>query len=104
VIAFHDPITIDFRAPTIAWHVADDGAIDPEGFQQLPGLPPTLDAMVAAFGQDATEPAVASVAATTSSPSPSGDDPWPTIIVIVLVSGCVLAVTLALGRRPRRAQ
>jgi hypothetical protein len=62
IVAFTDPATIDFRAPTIAWHIADDGTIDPEGFQQHPGLPRTLDAMLLAFGQDAIESASVPVA------------------------------------------
>jgi hypothetical protein len=71
VVAFHDPVTIDFRAPTIAWHVADDGTIDPEGFQQHPGLPRTLDAMVRAFGLDPTEGSP--VADPPAQPSAGGD-------------------------------
>jgi hypothetical protein len=54
VIAFADPRTDDFRAPTIAWHVAQDGVIDPERFQRYPGLPATLDAMLRYFGAPAT--------------------------------------------------
>ena len=59
VIAFADPATDDFRAPTIAWHVASDGAIDPENFQRYPGLPLTLAAMLEYFGAPATSTAPA---------------------------------------------
>jgi hypothetical protein len=40
VIAFSDPTTDDFRAPGVAWHVTDDGQIDPERYQQSPGALP----------------------------------------------------------------
>ena len=66
VIAFRDASTIDFRAPTIAWHIAPDGRVDPEGYQAAVGLPPTLDAMLAYFGVPAPGPASSS-----SSSSPS---------------------------------
>ena len=56
VIAFSDPSTIDFRAPTIAWHIAPDGRVDPEGYQPAADLPPTLDAMIAYFGAPASGP------------------------------------------------
>jgi hypothetical protein len=108
VVAFKDPITIDFRAPTIAWHVADDGTIDPEGFQRFPGLPGTLEAMVVAFGQDLAEPGVAPVAtpaAFQEAPRPSpGGDPWPTLMLTLAVAGCVVGGVVALRRRPGRAQ
>ncbi len=71
VIAFADPTTDDFRAPTVAWHVAADGIIDPEKFQQYPGLPPTLTAMLAYFGQSASPSASASASAPASPPAAS---------------------------------
>lgn len=49
VVAFSRPDTLDFRTPTIAWHVGEDGTIDPEGYGRVPGLPATLDAMIAYF-------------------------------------------------------
>src|ERR1700687_2332762 len=55
VIAFADPATDDYRAPTIAWHVTLDGRIDPERYQQYAGLPMTLAAVLDWFGLPATD-------------------------------------------------
>jgi hypothetical protein len=55
VIAFADPATDDYRAPTIAWHVTLDGRIDPERYQQYAGLPITLAAVLDWFGLPATD-------------------------------------------------
>jgi hypothetical protein len=90
VIAFHDPVTIDFRAPTTAWHVADDGAIDPEGFQQRPGLPATLDAMLVAFGQDPAE----SESEAATEPPPAAPEPIRSENNAVMLGG-VAALALA---------
>ena len=49
VVAFTDPTELDFRAPTIAWHVTAVGDIDPERYQQYPGTPQTLAAMLTWF-------------------------------------------------------
>jgi hypothetical protein len=49
VVAFTDPTTLDFRAQTIAWHVTAAGVVDPERYQQYPGTPQTLAAMLAWF-------------------------------------------------------
>ncbi len=76
VIAFSDASTIDFRAPTIAWHVAADGRIDPEGYQPFAGLPPTLDALLAAFGARGAA----------SGASPSGADTTVASAASVMVS------------------
>ena len=105
VVAFTDPATIDFRAPTIAWHVADDGTIDPEGFQQYPGLPRKLDSMLAAFGQDAIESASEPVAALLTPQAPRPDDP-PAALPVVIVGAAAtgLAVLILVARRRRRAQ
>ena len=106
IVAFTDPTTIDFRAPTIAWHVADDGTIDPEGFQQFPGLPTTLDAMLVAFGQDVTEPPATSdgISPTTAEPSPvSGSQAvLPAILAGAAITGIV--ALFIVGRRGRNAQ
>lgn len=73
VIAFSDPTTDEFRAPTIAWHVGSDGAIDPEGYQQYVGLPGTLPAMLAFFG-------LSSSVGPTTLPTVSGGPPaTPTV-------------------------
>jgi hypothetical protein len=105
VVAFTDPATIDFRAPTIAWHVADDGTIDPEGFQQYPGLPRTLDAMLLAFGQDATEPASAPGAALPSPPAPRPGDPPAALPVVIAGAAAIgLAALILFARWRRRVQ
>lgn len=105
VVAFTDPATIDFRAPTIAWHVADDGTIDPEGFQQHPGLPRTLDAMLLAFGQDGIESASAPVAAMPAPPAPGPDGPPAALpVVIGAVAATGLAVLFFFARWRRRTQ
>jgi hypothetical protein len=105
IVAFTDPTTIDFRAPTIAWHVADDGMIDPEGFQQFPGLPPTLDAMLVAFGQDANEPPAASVAVSVAMAEPSPDNGLQAVFAAVATGVAAAgAVAIVIVRRRRRAQ
>jgi hypothetical protein len=105
VVAFTDPATIDFRAPTIAWHVADDGTIDPEGFQQYPGLPRTLDAMLVAFGQDATESASAPVAALPTPPAPRPGDPPAALPVVIAGAAAIgLAALILFARWRRRVQ
>jgi hypothetical protein len=105
IIAFTDPATIDFRAPTIAWHVADDGTVDPEGYQQYPGLPRTLDAMLVAFGQDAIESASAPVAALPTTRAPRPDDPPAALPVVVAgATATGLAALIFLARSRRRAQ
>ncbi len=58
LIAFRDPSSLDFRSPTIAWHVTADGGIDPEGYQQFPGTPRTLRGVFAAFDLPATSTAL----------------------------------------------
>ena len=112
VVAFTDPTTIDFRAPTIAWHVAPDGTIDPEGFQPYVGLPPTLDAMLAAFGQAPLDPGASPAGAPAISPAPAspapatGDDGAPVVPVAVGL-GLGFAAVLGAGlvaRRRRPAQ
>ena len=55
VIAFHDPTSLDFRVPTYAWHVTADGRLDPERFQQVPGVPQTLGELEGYFGLPATD-------------------------------------------------
>jgi hypothetical protein len=105
IVAFTDSATIDFRAPTIAWHVADDGTIDPEGFQQYPGLPRTLDAMLVAFGQHPIQSASAPVAALPTSPAPRPDGPPPALPGVI--AGAVatgLAALILFARWRRRAQ
>ena len=104
IVAFTDPATIDFRAPTIAWHVADDGTIDPEGFQQHPGLPRTLDAMLLAFGQDAIESASALDGTLPTPQAPRPDDPPALPVVIAGAAATGLAALILLARRRRRAQ
>ena len=85
VIAFADPSTDDFRAPTIAWHVASDGTIDPERFQRYPGLPATLSAMLAYFALPATDMAASAHA--------SGGG--PDTLTIALLAGLVAAAFVA---------
>jgi hypothetical protein len=57
VIAFRDPPSLDFRSPTIAWHVSAGGRIDPEHYQQYPGTPRTLRGFFAALDLPATSTA-----------------------------------------------
>jgi hypothetical protein len=118
VIAFSDPSTDDFRAPTIAWHVAADGTIDPEGYQQYPGLPHTLDAMLAAFQTTPSSPAseAPTVAVPPTSPSSARPSVNPTTAPVPADSGpsrsslapvlglvlLVLAGAVALAWRTRR--
>jgi hypothetical protein len=104
IVAFTDPATIDFRAPTIAWHVADDGTIDPEGFQQHPGLPRTLDAMLVAFGQDAIESASAPDGALPTPQAPQPDDPPALPVVIAGAATTALAALILFARWRRRTQ
>ena len=109
VIAFADPSTDDFRAPTVAWHVAGDGTIDPERYQQYPGLPPTLEAMLAYFGinPSATDlltssPGVATPSPTVASSQPSVDSgPDMPALAAVLVAVITIAAIVVywLGRR-----
>jgi hypothetical protein len=55
VVAFTDTSTIA-RGVTFAWHVSASGAVDPERLDQFPGIPQTLDAMLAWFhGLPATD-------------------------------------------------
>jgi hypothetical protein len=84
VVAFAVPANDDFRAPTIAWHVAGNGAIDPEHYQRYPGLPLRLNAMLAYFGAPATStaPQVA------PSSSPAGQAP---LLAVVFVGAAWLA-------------
>jgi hypothetical protein len=49
VVAFTDPTELDSRAPTIAWHVTAAGVVDPERYQQYPGTPQTLAALLSWF-------------------------------------------------------
>jgi MYXO-CTERM domain-containing protein len=104
VVAFTDPATIDFRAPTIAWHVADDGTIDPEGYQRYPGLPRTLDSMLVACGQDAIESDAAPVAAPLATQAPLPDDPPPALPVVIAGAAAIGLAALILIARRRRAQ
>jgi hypothetical protein len=50
VVAFFVPSTIA-GGVTHAWHVTASGAVDPERLAQFPGIPQTLDAMLAWFGR-----------------------------------------------------
>ncbi len=105
IVAFTNPTTIDFRAPTIAWHVADDGTIDPEGFQQYPGLPRTLEATLVAFGQDAIESASAPVGVLLPTPqAPRPEDPPALPVVIAGAAATGLAALIFFARRCRRTQ
>jgi hypothetical protein len=92
VIAFDDPVTLDFRAGTIAWHVASDGRIDPEGYQQFPGLPPTLTAMLAYFAPPATS------TEDTSSRQGSG---FPLAAALLAISVSLVVAWGLVGRRKR---
>jgi MYXO-CTERM domain-containing protein len=112
VIAFSNPQTDDFRAPTVAWHVGPDGTIDPEGYQQLPGLPTTLGAMRAFFGAtEPTPPAVPSApgaaASADGSPSPTAQSSptGPTTSLPIgeaLLLAALLLAALAMGVLVRR--
>jgi hypothetical protein len=79
--------------------------VDPEGFQQFPGLPMTLDAMLVAFGQDANEPPAASAAVSLATAEPSPDNGsqavLPAVITGVAAAGVIAFVVV---RRRRRAQ
>ena len=89
VIAFAHPENDDFRAPTIAWHVARDGSIDPEGFQRYPGLPMTLAAMLRYFELPATDTAPVVVLGSTGM-----HDATPGVLIAAALVG------LWLGSRP----
>jgi hypothetical protein len=78
VIAFRDQSTIDFRAPTYAWIVGPNGAIDPRGLQRYPGLPATLDAMLTWFHVPAEPNQVFDTAA------PARDSPVPALVAIAV--------------------
>ena len=110
VIAFSNPTTDDFRAPTIAWHVAADGAIDPEGYQQYVGLPGTLPAMLSFFGlPSSTGPSAPPTASTGPSPTPAvtvapaaaADVPssWLPVALPILVAGAIAVLAGILVRR-----
>jgi hypothetical protein len=98
VIAFADLATIDFRAPTYAWIVAADGTIDPGRLQQYPGLPRTLDAMLAFFNitPGTSTPELENPA----SPSDPAALPWAAVAV---AGTAALGVAAALALRRRRA-
>jgi hypothetical protein len=101
VFAFTDQTTLDTRAPTMAWNVADDGILDPEGFQPTDGLPATLDELIAAFGQGPVEPAVA-LGLPLAAPQP--DDNPSAIFAALIAVGIGLLGALVLGQRWREAQ
>lgn len=85
VIAFANPATDDFRAPTIAWHVASDGAIDPEHFQRYRGLPLTLTAMLRYFDSPPTD------SAPVPGPTKTPDDA-PLLVVFVAAAGLLFGL------------
>lgn len=95
VIAFANPATDDFRAPTIAWHVGSDGSIDPEGFQRYPGLPLTLAAMLRYFEAPATDTAPTVVPGSTGA-----HDAAPGVLVLVALAGLWLGSRLHRQRAP----
>lgn len=106
VIAFKDPSTIDFRAPTTAWHIAPDGRVDPEGYQSAMGLPPTLDAMLVYFGVPASGPASSSssfspslIVSRTLTSSRIGD-----LAPLAAGLGALVLIGLAIGIGLRRRQ
>ncbi len=110
IVAFSDPGTIDVRAPTIAWHVTDDGTVDPEGWQQYPGIPGTLADWEAAFGIGPGGAVLSTPAATPVAAAP-GDAPLrdpaqQAVLAAMLVIGIGVAVlggvAVVLGRRDRR--
>lgn len=92
VVAFSDPKEIDFRAPTIAWHVAGSGALDPERYQQYPGTPQTLAALLAWFGLPATD--------TPPAARPEGGLDWRPV-VLALAGLASLAWALRYSRPSR---
>ena len=96
VIAFAHPETDDFRAPTIAWHVAANGTIDPEGFQQYPGLPATLAAMLRYFGAPATD---TSSGATMSSASSGRETASVFFVGLAGLAGLALGLSRFARRR-----
>jgi len=96
VVAFADPRNDDFRAPTIAWHVASNGAIDPEHDQRYPGLPLTLNAMLAYFGAPAT-----STDPPAEALSPSYDVP---LLAIVFVGASLVVFRSSRFRSKRHAE
>jgi hypothetical protein len=89
VVAFSDPAEIDFRAPTIAWHVDASGALDPERYQQRPGTPQTLAALLAWFGLPATD-------APSAARPPAGPGWRPAVLALAGVAS--LAWALRHGR------
>lgn len=100
VIAFSDPSTDDFRAPTIAWHVGTDSTIDPEGYQRYPGLPATLDAMLAAFGLTSSSAGPASPPPNGASPAGSGTpSPVPALALGLLLATSAVALWVRMLRR-----
>jgi len=100
VVAFADPGSLDSRAPTIAWHVAPDGTIDPEGYQRYPGLPPTLDALLQMFGPSSTETAGQSPAVAEPAPSTTSSS-FPVVTVVAILVGA--AALVAVAYRVRRS-
>ena len=113
VVAFSNPTTDDFRAPTIAWHVGSDGAIDPEGYQQYVGLPRNLPAMLAFFGVSSpagpsTPPTVsAGPMATPAVTAPvaeakGGSSSAVQVVIVILAAGAVILLLGALARRRSR--
>jgi len=92
VVAFTDPSTIA-RGVTFAWHVGASGALDPERFEQFPGTPQTLDAMLAWFGRLPVTDAVPA----------AGDAPVPDWRLALLALAGLAALGGALRyRRPSR--
>ena len=87
IVAFSDVTTLDFRAPTIAWHVSADGRIDPEGYQQYRGLPQTLGAMLAWFDG---VPATDTVGLVT--PAPVERSPLISVVILLGLTGLIAGV------------
>jgi hypothetical protein len=106
VIAFSHASTIDFRAPTVAWHVAADGRIDPERFQPFAGLPPTLDAMLAAFGARASasgaSPSGVDTALVSAEPEPVQEPAEERLRIGLLVLATIGTASLIVGLAARR--
>lgn len=93
LVAFTDPTELDFRAPTIAWHVTAAGIVDPERYEQYPGTPQTLAAMLAWFDQlPATD-------ALTSAGAPQAPD-WR--LGVLALAGLVAFVCAVRYTRPIR--
>jgi hypothetical protein len=88
--------SLDPRGGAIAWEVGSDGNLDPSHFQQYPGVPRTIDELLAFFGQapvpTATHPfALATPSAST--PVRSSGDAGPDAAVV----GAILAALVLLG-------